>query len=364
MLSKINDSKISAGFTMSTQPVPSEKKINIDFGETRRRSFFPEGFVDNKDPNFRSVKVLECQEDDDLFMYMGVETGDRSLRDQPLRKFCTGSKYVGQWNKLGIAGKGGVTMTKNYCVMPDRRFQIEIENDFRPPGQEYLTNEPPPAREIPPECYDVVEGYFDPRTKTIYSYSKEMRSRSKLSQTEDALKRTKSMSASAFIYAGDDKKAEAIRKVSHKTESDVDFKYMMKRKMCQSKKVVSWIPSPVQEDWVLKNCRKAWDTTTGYRPDLFEEWTKGGTGFVTLNNIDENVSNFQSKLEYLKLSINPSEERNEKLLVSFVKNNRETQENVHVNILSKMFLEKNQTKEERPPRVDEIDNSYYDQDLI
>ncbi|XP_050295740.1 uncharacterized protein LOC126735698 isoform X3 [Anthonomus grandis grandis] len=350
-------------------------------------------------------------------MYMGVETGDRSLRDQPLRKFCTGSKYVGQWNKLGIAGKGiykfphgviydgffnkngqfhgtgalvypngsrieglwkkgkltenknfittsGVTMTKNYCVMPDRRFQIEIENDFRPPGQEYLTNEPPPAREIPPECYDVVEGYFDPRTKTIYSYSKEMRSRSKLSQTEDALKRTKSMSASAFIYAGDDKKAEAIRKVSHKTESDVDFKYMMKRKMCQSKKVVSWIPSPVQEDWVLKNCRKAWDTTTGYRPDLFEEWTKGGTGFVTLNNIDENVSNFQSKLEYLKLSINPSEERNEKLLVSFVKNNRETQENVHVNILSKMFLEKNQTKEERPPRVDEIDNSYYDQDLI
>lgn len=56
--------------------------------------------------------------------------------------------------------------------MPDRRFQIEFENDFNPPGEEYLTNQMPPPRTIPHDCYDLVEGFYDPQLKTVYAYSK------------------------------------------------------------------------------------------------------------------------------------------------------------------------------------------------
>lgn len=63
-------------------------------------------------------------------------------------------------------------MSKNYCEMPDRRFQIEMDNDFNPPGQEYLTNEPLPPRKIPSRCYDLVDSYYNPKVKTIYAYKK------------------------------------------------------------------------------------------------------------------------------------------------------------------------------------------------
>lgn len=39
---------------------------------------------------------------------------------------------------------------------------------------------------------------------------------------------------------------------------------------------ILWIPSQAQEEWIEKNCRKAWDDPTGYRPDLYEQWSSGG----------------------------------------------------------------------------------------
>lgn len=66
----------------------------------------------------------------------------------------------------------GDIMEENYCEMPDRRFQIEMDNDFNPPGQEYLTNEPLPPRNIPTRCYDLVDSYYNPKVKTIYAYKK------------------------------------------------------------------------------------------------------------------------------------------------------------------------------------------------
>lgn len=66
----------------------------------------------------------------------------------------------------------GDIMSKNYCEMPDRRFQIEMANDFNPPGQEYLTNEPLPPRKIPSRCYDLTDSYYNPKVKTIYAYKK------------------------------------------------------------------------------------------------------------------------------------------------------------------------------------------------
>lgn len=38
---------------------------------------------------------------------------------------------------------------------------------------------------------------------------------------------------------------------------------------------ILWIPSPTQVEWIEKNCRKEWDVPTGYRPDLYEQWSTG-----------------------------------------------------------------------------------------
>lgn len=61
-------------------------------------------------------------------------------------------------------------MSSDYCKMPDRRFQIEINHqELKPAGQEYLTNSLV-ARPIPPGMYDTGSGFYDPISKLIYEY--------------------------------------------------------------------------------------------------------------------------------------------------------------------------------------------------
>lgn len=61
-------------------------------------------------------------------------------------------------------------MSSDYCKTPDRRFQIEVNNqELKPAGQEYLTNAPV-ARPIPPGMYDTGSGFYDPVSKLIYDY--------------------------------------------------------------------------------------------------------------------------------------------------------------------------------------------------
>ncbi|VEN41211.1 unnamed protein product, partial [Callosobruchus maculatus] len=143
---------------------------------------------------------------------------------RPVQEFCTGSRYAGEWNELGcFSGEGmyryphGViyegefnkkgefhgigtliypggqkvqAMWKNgrlmdgagyvfptgeiqdeyhkYCQPPDRRYHLEISQDFGPVGHEYLTNEPTP-KHLPSGCYDVAYGIYDPRKLCIYA---------------------------------------------------------------------------------------------------------------------------------------------------------------------------------------------------
>ncbi|CAG2068895.1 unnamed protein product [Timema podura] len=107
-----------------------------------------------------------------------------------------------------------------YCKMPDRRFNAAARKcgdhrfykehifGLRPAGLSHLTQDTP-TRPIPKGCYDVGDGFYDPRTKCVT----------------------------------DPKDGRVIR-----------------------------VPTTAEEDWILANCRKACDQPQGYRPDLYENW--------------------------------------------------------------------------------------------
>nr|CAD7570452.1 unnamed protein product [Timema californicum] len=95
-----------------------------------------------------------------------------------------------------------------YCKMPDRRFYKEHLLGLRPAGLSHLTQDTP-TRPIPEGCYDVGEGFYDPSTKCV-------------TDPEDGR--------------------------------------------------ITRVPTAAEEEWIMANCRKAWDQPQGYRPDLYENW--------------------------------------------------------------------------------------------
>nr|CAD7397399.1 unnamed protein product [Timema poppensis] len=95
-----------------------------------------------------------------------------------------------------------------YCKMPDRRFYKEHLLGLRPAGLSHLTQDTP-TRPIPEGCYDVGDGFYDPRTKCV-------------TDPEDGR--------------------------------------------------ITRVPTAAEEEWIMANCRKAWDQPQGYRPDLYENW--------------------------------------------------------------------------------------------
>ena len=57
-----------------------------------------------------------------------------------------------------------------YCDGYDRRFYTEICNGLKPAGRTQLTNIVPP-RKIPEKCYDSGDGFYNPETRIVTSYS-------------------------------------------------------------------------------------------------------------------------------------------------------------------------------------------------
>ncbi|XP_076256355.1 uncharacterized protein LOC143193825 isoform X2 [Rhynchophorus ferrugineus] len=298
--------------------ISHEKRVDLDFSDCRRHSFLPSDWTEDRQDHVKNVKVLEFHEDDDLYMYMDNPS---YYNEKPLEHFCTGSKYLGQWNRLGIAGvyryphgtiydgyfnrngefhgsgiliypsgqriegiwrngklqsdctivtKAGVVMNKHYCKMPDRRFQIEVENDLNPVGQEYLTNEVPPPRKIPEGCYDVGEGIYDPKIKSVISYKTPKRSKMNVNATD------------FNIFEGDYRRQSNFSSMVASPKSDDQFARLLQGQMYTEATTILWIPNATQEQWILNNTRKAWDEPTKFRSDLYEEWTKGG---IALENL-------------------------------------------------------------------------------
>ncbi|XP_053733944.1 MORN repeat-containing protein 5 isoform X4 [Synchiropus splendidus] len=92
--------------------------------------------------------------------------------------FPNGNKYEAIWEN-GIAKQGSFTYKDglqyqskdwDYCVGQDRRFYSERCNGLRPAGKSQLTDLHPP-RVIPDGCYDCGDGFYDPLTRVITSYS-------------------------------------------------------------------------------------------------------------------------------------------------------------------------------------------------
>ncbi|XP_059049987.1 MORN repeat-containing protein 5-like [Achroia grisella] len=182
-----------------------------------------------------------------------------------IKQFPTGSQYEGTWDVLGMSGVGIYTFPNGviyegefsdgmfhgvgelrypsgvilkgkwykgemvertlifadglqysdtdwkYCQMPDRRFTIEYERGLQPAGQSYLTADQP-TRKIPPGYYDTGDGFYDPKTKTIY-------------------------------------KADEITAIVRS-------------------------PSVLEQKWIIENCRTCLESEVGPRTDLYEEWSE------------------------------------------------------------------------------------------
>ncbi|XP_014248748.1 uncharacterized protein LOC106666223 [Cimex lectularius] len=98
-----------------------------------------------------------------------------------------------------------------YCQMPDRRFQTEILNGLKAPLNVQLANDHP-AREIPLNCLDAGEGFYNPRKHYIF----------------------------------------------HATKGDVIR-----------------IPSKKEGAWIKEHCRKAWDENVPFKREMYENWFQG-----------------------------------------------------------------------------------------
>jgi len=57
----------------------------------------------------------------------------------------------------------------HYCTGDDLRFYTERISGTRPAGNSHFSNKSP-AFVLPGGCFDVVEGYYDPKDNAIYSH--------------------------------------------------------------------------------------------------------------------------------------------------------------------------------------------------
>ncbi|KAM9841692.1 MORN repeat-containing protein 5 [Aulostomus maculatus] len=92
--------------------------------------------------------------------------------------FPNGNKYEAIWEN-GIAKQGAFTFADGlqfeetdwgYCNGVNRLFYSEICNGLRPAGESQLTNLHPP-RVIPDGCFDCGDGFYDPTTRVVTSYT-------------------------------------------------------------------------------------------------------------------------------------------------------------------------------------------------
>ncbi|KAK9879271.1 hypothetical protein WA026_004117 [Henosepilachna vigintioctopunctata] len=126
-----------------------------------------------------------------------------------------------------------------YCKPPDRRFFATLKSEFLPPRKEYLTNYQP-TMDIPTNCYDVGDGFYNPKTLWVHSY----RDFSKL------------------LYMPSPKNVP----VDENLLGDDGTSFIKK---------IPRVPIHKSCEWIETNCRKAWDEPTGYKPEYFEYWFSG-----------------------------------------------------------------------------------------
>ncbi|CAG9761306.1 unnamed protein product [Ceutorhynchus assimilis] len=300
-------------------PNPSKvpSTINIDFNQSsgskpsRKSSFLPMDFEDE----------TKLSRTGSQFKFIFSNADAEKLEKEPsaldmdvkMKTFITGSRYIGHLNKLGMAGKGiykyphGVIydgqfnkqgefhglgsliypggqrvdgmwkngklsganfvasdnsrFDSNYCEMPDRRFQIELDNEVQAAGQEYLTNDEVP-RTIPPGMYDTGYGFYDPVRKVVVDYEDPEKYRNLFEMMDDERK---------LLY-----QRLEMEVANEETSLIVDVSDESRTQMVDNLMLhIVAIPPEEKEKWVKNNCRKPGDENIGYRPDLYEVWNPG-----------------------------------------------------------------------------------------
>ncbi|XP_057663926.1 uncharacterized protein LOC130898559 [Diorhabda carinulata] len=263
---------------------------------------------------------------------------------KPLTQFNTCSKYLGEWNALGMAGEGiyryphGVIYDGNFNAnglyhgrgtliypngqrfrgiwsngkltdsshfssvdisaakrstekvkfsLPDRRYPCEVINGFGVPGNEILTNQQP-TPEIPMNCYDVISGVFNPEDGYVASYMDKHKTTKKSATTRGS----NSMDRSYEEY-------ENLMRTGTEEDCEVEmwFKRINQDPVCIDNQLIIDIPSIEKAKWIQKYCRSNPEQPTGYNPLLYEVFTTGTKKelsdiqkFGTLKNIDVTIS--------------------------------------------------------------------------
>ncbi|KAM3600431.1 uncharacterized protein V6R79_023427 [Siganus canaliculatus] len=109
--------------------------------------------------------------------YVG-EMKDGTFHGKGELRFPNGSKYEATWEN-GKAKQGSFTFADglqyketdwDYCNGHNRHFYSEHCNGLRPAGKSQLTNVHP-ALVIPNGCYDCGDGFYNPSTRVITSYT-------------------------------------------------------------------------------------------------------------------------------------------------------------------------------------------------
>ncbi|KAG4104771.1 MORN repeat-containing protein 5 [Neocallimastix lanati (nom. inval.)] len=93
--------------------------------------------------------------------------------------FKNGGKYMAEWdNGHDINGlftfEDGLIYDENdwdYCTEKDRRFYSERCNGIPPAGISQLCNNVEGAPNIPQGCYDCGDGYYNPKSNRIFTYT-------------------------------------------------------------------------------------------------------------------------------------------------------------------------------------------------
>ncbi|CAH1170382.1 unnamed protein product [Phaedon cochleariae] len=316
-LSTVSDVRLSTHFGLLSKP--EEAKTFLVYPDLDKRHSTP------YERNYCNIKVVDTK--NNILPIYGHWAGRKFKK--PMQTFCTGSRYVGEWNALGFCGEGvyryphgaiyegefsqnglfhGIgTLTypngqkiqgiwKNgeltedstfifacgevldedfrYCQRPDRRFHVEIQKELGPAGQEYLTNDQP-TKKLPQGCYDVGEGLYDPKIGCIMSFPKSY------AGSNTSMKKSHKF-VSPVTFNLDDYKEKQLREISSK--SNVTSETMMMSTSLgydddqyyevNGRRFLE-IPTAPKVAWIKENCRKAWDENIGYCPELYEKWMAG-----------------------------------------------------------------------------------------
>ncbi|KAH1021582.1 hypothetical protein HUJ04_011076 [Dendroctonus ponderosae] len=143
----------------------------------------------------------------------------------------------------------------HYCKMPDRRYQIEMENGIMPAGQEYLTNATVP-REIPEGMYDTGGGFYEPERRLLIDY-------------------TEVPKPKLVVETLDEEKSIIYDLLMQNSPSQELLLNSLRWNLIPRPQKIDSVPAQEIEQWIKHNCRKSWDESTGYRGDLYEVWTAG-----------------------------------------------------------------------------------------